>query len=164
MKFTDKEINALGAVAVILGAFLPWVSVTTILGMGVTLYGIQGDGVITLTLGCIGLGITFLKCRKFRASVNLLLGGLIALIGIYYLSRAPTLYELFDVEPQLLKIDIGVGLYLTAIGGVTLIVGSFLGLIGKYTKIKPLLKFCPNCGTELMLETLYCPKCGQRIR
>jgi hypothetical protein len=79
-----KVIGASAAVTII-AAFLPWVSV-----LGVTASGIRGDGLITLILGILG-GLVILANRAGRSGFavsQLMLGGLVLIVGIYHANDA----------------------------------------------------------------------------
>ena len=123
-----------GAGLVILGAFLPWVSVSvSLLGESSShsTNGIDGDGKITLLLAIGALVLTVLKNpaqAKLFALLALIASSLAALIGIYDAtqiggnSEAKTMMEAMGSG---FKVSLGIGLYLTILGGAVAAFGSF---------------------------------------
>lgn len=77
-----QKIALAGAALTILGAFLPWATV-----LGQRVHGIDGDGSLTLLAGLLAGSIVALRpwTRRVRIA-SLLLGGLIAFMGLYYLT------------------------------------------------------------------------------
>lgn len=96
---------------VVLGAFLPWVSI-----FGISVIGVEGDGVITLVLAVIGLVLLALtsglvgqpKVPGKASQITLLvLAILVALVGIIDMNGAAA-----------------IGLYLTMFAGLAWVVGA----------------------------------------
>jgi hypothetical protein len=79
-----KVIIGSAALAIV-AAFLPWASV-----FGITASGIKGDGVITLVLGILGAVVILANRggRKAFAGSQLILGGLVLVVGIYHANDA----------------------------------------------------------------------------
>lgn len=108
---TPQRISAVSILVVALAAFLPWASV-----FGISVRGIEGDGVITLVLAIAG-GIVFAlttpifdaaKTAGKRSQISLLvLAVLVALIGLFDMNGAAAM-----------------GLYLTLFGGIAWVVGA----------------------------------------
>lgn len=89
-----------GAAIVVLGAFLPWYTF-----LGISVLGIEGDGLITLVLGFIAAGLVwYLTSLKRLAGASMALGSIITLVGLYHLTNIS-----------------GVGVYLTVLGGSMLV-------------------------------------------
>ena len=104
----DLEIKAMygGAGVTIVAAFLPWYSI-----LGSSVLGIEGDGIITLILSFLAIGLIWYfdnLNRQVYAGIGL--GALITFIGLYHLTNFS-----------------GAGVYLTIIGGVILIGGGVSG-------------------------------------
>jgi hypothetical protein len=108
---TPQRISAVSILVVALAAFLPWVSV-----FGISVLGVEGDGVITLVLATVGgvvLGLTSglfgeEKVPGKKSQIALLvLAALVALIGFMDMNGAAA-----------------IGLYLTLFGGVAWVVGA----------------------------------------
>lgn len=108
---TPQRISAVSILVVFVAAFLPWVSI-----MGFGALGIEGDGVITLAMAAMGAGVLSVSSGLFGDSreagrgsriVLLVLGGLVALIGLLDMNGAAA-----------------IGLYLTLIAGVAWVVGA----------------------------------------
>jgi hypothetical protein len=100
MKFQISQIiGIIGALCVIVGAFLPWATWSSI-----TVAGVEGDGKITFLLGLIA-GV-LLPWSKKRAGFPIL-GLIIFLIGCY---------DAYDVSKGVVpgvKPNIGIGLFAT---------------------------------------------------
>src|SRR5690625_5141980 len=103
---TLQQKIAAGAMAVVfIAAFLPWVSV-----YGMSVIGVEGDGVITLILALLGLAALVLGTEVFMAPkipakvtsiILIVLGALVSLTGIVDMNRYAA-----------------IGLYLTLLGGL----------------------------------------------
>jgi hypothetical protein len=106
------------ALAAIVGAFLPWVSV-----LGISVSGINGDGVITLTAGLVML-ILGLACLSRHVAATIVLsvaGGLCSLIVL-----AVGVYDWNHVTSA--GVTAGSGLTLTALSGVAGLVSCGLAV------------------------------------
>lgn len=93
---SEKIVYAGGALSIV-GAFLPWATL-----LGVTVSGIDGDGIITLVLGIAAIGVAY--AREWDRTTNIALasiGGLIALIALAAMSSVA-----------------GAGIYVTILGGI----------------------------------------------
>jgi len=113
-----------GSVLVVLGALLPWASV---LGMSVS--GTDGDGMITLVIAVLA-GL-FLFIKKIPIWIPLILGVVVCGIGgydMYSMLSSTSGPDMAAAEELLgdLSVSIGIGLYLTILGGLGVIVGSVM--------------------------------------
>jgi hypothetical protein len=108
---TPQRISAIAILVVALAAFLPWVSI-----FGVSVRGIEGDGVITLFLAVAGGIVLALSTVLFgkqkgpgkKSQIPLLvLATLVSLIALIAMSGAAAS-----------------GLYLTLFGGIAWVVGA----------------------------------------
>lgn len=108
---TPQRISGVAILVVALAAFLPWVSL-----FGISVSGIEGDGVITLVLALAGAVVLALTTGVVggsrtpgRASqiILLVLAVLVALVGLFDMNGAAA-----------------VGLYLTLFGGIAWVVGA----------------------------------------
>jgi hypothetical protein len=108
---TPQRISAVAILVVALAAFLPWVSI-----FGVSVRGIEGDGVITLFLAVAGGIVLALTTGLFgkqkvpgkKSQIPLLvLATLVSLIALIAMSGAAAS-----------------GLYLTLFGGIAWVVGA----------------------------------------
>lgn len=89
-----------GAATAVVGAFLPWYTL-----LGVSVIGIEGDGILTLVLGVAAAGsVWYLADLRARAIASMAFGGLIALMAVFHLSTISD-----------------TGVYLTLLGGVGLV-------------------------------------------
>jgi hypothetical protein len=120
------------AVIVCISAFLPWVTLggESFSGIGGDDVGGAKDGVITLVLGVIalaaGLGRALVKrpggLQVTCSIVALLMGLLIALIAVIDIADVNDIGELIDV-------GVGIGLWLTLVGGILLAADGVLALV-----------------------------------
>jgi hypothetical protein len=121
MEFQISQIiGIIGALCVIVGAFLPWATWSSI-----TVAGVEGDGRITLFLGFIaGTLLLWYPHGKKKASF-LILGLIISFIGCY---------DAYDVSKEIMlgiKPNVGVGLFATVIGGIIIAISGIVGLTSK---------------------------------
>lgn len=106
-----QKTSAIAILVVIVAAFLPWVSI-----FGISVLGIEGDGIITLALAVAG-GIVFALTTSLfgrqevpgnKSQVSLLvLAALVALVALVSMSGAAA-----------------IGMYLTLFGGIAWVVGA----------------------------------------
>jgi hypothetical protein len=106
------------ASADIIGAFLPWVSVT-IFGVTLSKAGTSGDGVITLILGVV-IGLLAFRSRS-RLSNTATLWALVLSV----LVEGVAVYDIVNVSNNSYA-TVGSGLLLTAAGGICGIVASIM--------------------------------------
>lgn len=112
-----------GAVVIVVGALLPWVTVSTAFGT-ISVSGTEGDGVITLVCGVIAAALLVLgRGRKTAAILAMLVGGLVAAVGLYDLVNVSAAAA--DVN-GLARASAGVGLWVTLVGGATTAVCSLV--------------------------------------
>ena len=115
-----KIVGIIGSLCVIVGAFLPWATWSSI-----AVTGVEGDGRITLFLGFITAAfLLWSPHRKTRASF-LILGLIISLIGCY---------DAYDVSKEIMpgiKPNVGVGLFATITGGIIIVISGIVGLTRK---------------------------------
>lgn len=104
----DFEVKAMygGAAISVIGAFLPWY---TLLGQSVL--GIEGDGILTLVLGVLAIGLIWhFDSEKRQLYTGIGAGVLISIIALYHLTNIS-----------------GGGVYLTLLGGIVLLGGGLKG-------------------------------------
>lgn len=108
---TPQRISAISIVVVAIAAFLPWVSL-----FGISAYGIQGDGIITLLVAIAGgivlaltTGLVGQAKEPSKASriALLVLAIIVALIGLIDMNGVAA-----------------IGLYLTLFAGIAWVVGA----------------------------------------
>ena len=121
-EFCDQKKYMLIAAAIgVIAVFLPWATVKSVMG-SVSANGLDGDdGVITLIIVSIVGYLVFRNDKSEELTGNnlyLVVGGfgIAALIGIYDLSNASSSFP--SVTNQYVSVNIGIGLYLTALAGV----------------------------------------------
>lgn len=115
-----------GAVLVIIGAFLPWVSVASVFGnLGVN--GIDGDGKITAGLAALGgllLWLGWTNRSRVSVIVTIVAAALAGLVTLYDWSNVSD--KVSDLNNgDAVRASIGIGLYATGIGIVMLFASAF---------------------------------------
>lgn len=107
-RLTLPQRISLGAAAVVaLSAFLPWASV-----LGISISGINGDGVITLVLALAGAGLLLFTAGAIGSTAKT--GGKAANIGLIVIAGLISLIGLIDLSSFT-----AIGLYLTLLAGLT---------------------------------------------
>jgi hypothetical protein len=113
----------IAAVMLVLGALLPWATVSTVFG-SMSASGTDGDGVITLLCG-IAIGVMFGLWKRPAVIVAAVLAGIALLVGIIDLvdiGRTSADFGGFvDASP-------GIGLFLTVLASIAALV---LGVVGQ---------------------------------
>ena len=113
--------------ALIIGAFLPWVTASTAFGGDLAVNGIDGDGKITAALGA-GAAIVLLSSvghRALQACIGVaLLGAIAAVIAFADYNDAQDRVRRANETSNLVHASVGVGLWLTLAGAVSLVVGA----------------------------------------
>lgn len=112
-----------GAAVVAVAAFLPWATVAGFF----TKNGIDGDGTITLVLAAAAAALGaggILKASKGMLIGSIVSASLIVVIAIIDMADVSSGPDVgFDID-----VTIGIGLYLTLLGGVVAAVGAILAL------------------------------------
>ena len=109
---------------IVLGSLLPWATVVTVFG-SISISGTEGDGVITLFLGGVGLtGVVLALGRRRRAViVTLTVAVLALLIAVYDIAN------IADIGgEELARVQIGLGLWLVLVGALLGIAFSAVSL------------------------------------
>ncbi len=124
---TGQKIVLGGAAVAAIAAFLPWFSIE-LLGTSASVNGIDRDGVFSFIFALLVVGFVLYagprsRGRKTTAAV-LILGLLIALIGGAYIYDPWIGVEQTVTDEQRSLIDIGIGLYLTLVGGALVVIGT----------------------------------------
>ena len=113
--------------ALIIGAFLPWVTASTAFGGGVSVNGIDGDGKITAALGAAAAVILLvgLGSRALHACIGAAVLGAIAAVAAFVdYNDAQDRVRTANATSNLVHASVGVGLWLTLAGAVALVVGA----------------------------------------
>jgi hypothetical protein len=114
-----------GSAAVVLGAFLPWATVS-IFGTSVSKAGTSGDGILTLILcsisGALGIALHRGSERRSAAIWSLVLVVLAAFIAAY------DTVDVSRIASRAGAVSVGFGLYLTDVGCVVAFVGTLMWL------------------------------------
>lgn len=116
-------INAAGIALVVIGAFMPWVTVDTFLGQ-TSLSGTDGDGVITFTLGVVAAFLllwTHFRPSLIRGVIIAVIGGLVVLIMMQKITDIGALIADANLADQA---SIGIGIYVSLLGGIAMLAGA----------------------------------------
>lgn len=112
-----RQSLILSCVGVVVGAFLPWFSVT-VLGTTVTVAGIDRDGVFTLIVAVLVLGFALAHWTNRTRQASIVLGALVAGLSALYISDPYAFSGSETTQLQRNAINIGFGLYLTFLSGI----------------------------------------------
>lgn len=136
-------LGVISALLILIGAFLPWATASTIFG-SVSVSGIDRDGMITFILSVMAIGVIYYgrqRLKRKNSGVGLLIVGFIIVIialvdgvGVAEISK--------DID--IAYIQIGIGLYLTGIGGFGLIISG----IWNSSKKEEIVLICEKCGKQ----------------
>lgn len=127
--YSQNEKIALGGAGVTaVGAFLPWIE----LGALGSRSGIDGDGTFTLLFAIVVIGIIVVRdWEKIDKGAVAVLGLLSLGIGVMYISdpaAGTNLGQSMMGQAIAEALEPGVGLYLTAAGGLGMLAGGGLAL------------------------------------
>ncbi|WP_436936055.1 hypothetical protein [Halovenus marina] len=112
------KITLGGALALIVGAFLPWASIDSRL-RSATVSGVDGDGVLTLLAGVAVVAIVVLGAwRKREILASAVAGGLSVLVAFNIYTNISSYGGLSG------SVSVEMGLYLTILGAALLVAGS----------------------------------------
>lgn len=113
----------------VLGAFLPWITVS-VLGTTMTKRGIDGDGTLTVAAAII-VGVLYLvrwgRTAKWTA---LLFGALVTLLALVYITDPAWGVDSANQQTFRNVANVGIGLYVTALGGAAMTYGAYAELHG----------------------------------
>lgn len=182
-------LTLFGGVGLLIGAFLPWVTMEAIILGSYSINGIEGDGKITAVLGGILIligAITKPKPAKIYSLVGVLVAGLAAIALIYdFTNLSKATGSGFGVSAQ-----IGIGLYLSLLGAGLGVFGgiqrlpeteqamTFTPTPSTVASLVPSLPpapitssssvftephSCPNCGFANQPTNHFCIKCGATL-
>ncbi len=106
------------AIAVVVGALLPWVSVSTAFGT-LSVSGTEGDGVLTIGGAVVaGALLLFGRGRKWAAVIAAVVGVIVTIIGVYDLANVSSAAA--DLTTDFARGSAGIGLWLTVVAGIAL--------------------------------------------
>jgi hypothetical protein len=127
------RVAAVGAAALCIGSFLPWVTAASVLG-SISKNGIEGDGILTAGAGAASAIVLYLASTKAHrrgfllGSVFAVLGGLVAALNYFDVSNS-----IGDISSEYVVGKVGIGLYV-CIGGALVAVVAGMMARGKTPK------------------------------
>lgn len=128
-----QQVTLIGSIVLIIGAFLPWISVANLFGKAGSAYegiavGWEGDGVLTGGIGLLLLLGTLVykgSSEKKYAIIGVILAFLVGVIVFLDFLR------IAELQPESgFFAATGVGLYLT-------LLGALLAAVGGWQKLSP---------------------------
>lgn len=123
---TGQKALFAGAAIAAIGALLPWVTIS-VLGTTASMNGIEGDGVFTLVLALLAGGIGLVRWGRVAKTSVGVIGVLVLLVGFYYISDPLTGAEFTSSQSEQIARNAarpGIGLYMTAAGGLAILAGA----------------------------------------
>lgn len=127
---TGQKVSLGGAGVASLGTFLPWAEVS-VLGTVATKRGVEADGIFVLiAAGIIAANVLFADWEKYNHILVVVFGLIIVGISVMYISD-PTIGGQYETARLRRLADSlvqpGVGLYISAGGGVVSMAGGWMG-------------------------------------
>jgi len=128
----ERWLVAAGVAAVVIGALLPWVTISAVFIGTVSVAGTEGDGVLTLILGIVGAAVGFQTVflgRPMGKAIGITIAILALIIG------GISGYDMVNIQSTIgdistdgiAKANIGIGLWVTGLGALTLLAAGALG-------------------------------------
>jgi hypothetical protein len=117
-----------GAVTAVVGALLPWATVTGITDIAISGTEDGRDGVVTLALAVIvGIVVVVMAAARSRvAAVAVAVAGvLMGLVAAYDISNVKDVPAAYG---DLVQVNVGSGLWLTLAAGLAIVVGGLIGV------------------------------------
>lgn len=124
---TGPLLSLLGAAAIVIGSFLPWITVTSPLG-SLSTAGTEGDGIITMVVGGLVGFLSILELTEGRQTKRaVLVVSLVALAigGFEYFTVQTRIEDAGTTE--LVRASIGIGIW-------AILAGAGLALFGSQQK------------------------------
>lgn len=109
-----------GAAAVVVGAFLPWATAGSF-----SKAGTEGDGSITLVLGIAAAALGALGLLKRSRGMRI---GSVVAAALVVLIAVIDMADVGSAEVFGISFEIGIGLYMTLVGGLGALLGAVLAL------------------------------------
>jgi hypothetical protein len=133
---TGPIVSLIGGGLVLLGSFLPWATVKTAVlssPASLSVSGTDGDGVITLVLGLVivGIGLVCLTSRPRLWLVSLIAGCAAALVAVIDIVDVGN--RVGEIESDYLHASVGVGLWVVLVGAIIAVVGAWFLRTGRST-------------------------------
>ena len=128
----SRVLIGLGVVAVVIGALLPWASITAVFIGTISFAGTEGDGMLTLVGGLVAGAAAIPAVLLGRrliwglAILIMLAGAAIGFVAVYDMGNLQS--AIGDMPRDVpAKASIGIGLWITLLGALSLISGGLWG-------------------------------------
>lgn len=128
---TEKEFGGWvtmgGGIALVIGAFLPWLKVTAPFIGTLERAGTDGggDGWVAVAIGAVAVVVGVLMQTKGLSSwIAIAVGAVAALVMVYEFSDV---HDRISSAPEMVSVDYGMGLFLCIAGAIAVTVGGVLG-------------------------------------
>jgi hypothetical protein len=120
-----RLLAGVGAVGLLVGAILPWATMSAPFVGTVSIYGYEGDGLISGGIGLVML-IVVLASKGKTGKIYSIVGIIFSIIA--FLVLVPKLSNISDVIDQSDSLigSVGPGIYISIIGSFILFVGSIM--------------------------------------
>lgn len=120
-----KTITVIGAILLMVGAMMPWATVSGIFGISQSIYGYQGDGIFTGLAGFVIL-ILALNSKETPGKNYSNATTIIALLsGLLLLSKIFGIFSVMSEQAESVSMSMGIGLScLSPLGIALAIVGG----------------------------------------
>jgi hypothetical protein len=125
-------MTVLGGLLIVLGSFLPWISLTAPFIGTVTRNGMEGgDGIITLMLGVVTIliGVTQFTATRlpgFLHRSSIVTGAITGAVAIYDYLDVQRRIEDAKEQSELIAASVGAGIWTLIVGAVLAIIGGVL--------------------------------------
>jgi hypothetical protein len=131
-------LTLLGGIGLILGAALPWATLTSYyFRVTTSKAGFEGDGMITGAIGVILILFAILEKGKTGKlySVAVIIFAILAELVVFY--DLPRVLSFISSAKSDYKASVGVGIYITIIGAILAVAGGFQRVPGDPAEVRP---------------------------
>ena len=126
---TKHKVAIGGAIGLIVGSFLEWASIDTPFG-SFSVSGMDGDGVITVSVGIIALVLFTLVKRRAGTIAGVVFAAIGAAIAAIDIADVKSNIDDIAAESEgLATASVGIGLWLCLAGALVAVVGGILSIL-----------------------------------
>ena len=124
-----QQVTLIGAFGLVIGALLPWVSMSSpLLSVSMEFKGYEGDGILSGGIGVIVLLIALLYKGKPGKMYSWPLSLIAILAGIIVINVFGNMQEAISEVTTDINASLGPGIYLSLLGALLAVVGGFIKL------------------------------------